>query len=65
MHSGKLETFRIKAYFDSRFRVRQFNPGCLTSFSAPKSRGLKIFPFKTNFRLIKRLFKAGFTVLGY
>jgi hypothetical protein len=45
-------------------RVRQhpFNPGHLTSFSAPKSRDLKIFPFKTGFRLIKGPFKAGFTV---
>jgi hypothetical protein len=50
MHSGRLEIFRIKAYFDFRFRVRQFplNPGYFTSFSAPKSRDLEIFPFKTN-----------------
>jgi len=50
MHSGRLEIFRIKAYFDFRFRVRQFpfNPGYLTSVSAPKSRDIKIFPFKTN-----------------
>jgi hypothetical protein len=64
MHSGRLEIFCIKAYFYFRFRVRQFpfNPGYLTSFSAPKSWDLKIFPFKTNFRLVKGSFKAGFTV---
>jgi len=46
----KAENFRIKAYFDFRFRVRQFpfNPGYLASVSAPKSRDIKIFPFKTN-----------------
>ena len=46
----RLEIFRIKAYFDFRFRVRQFpfNPGFLTSVSAPKSQDIKIFPFKTN-----------------
>ena len=46
----KTGNFRIKAYFDFRFRVRQFlfNPGYLTSVSAPKSRDIKIFPFKTN-----------------
>jgi hypothetical protein len=56
--------FHMKAYFDIRFRVRQFpfNPGYLTSVSALKSRDIKIFPFKT-FRLIKGPFKAGFTVL--
>jgi hypothetical protein len=55
MHSGRLEIFHIKAYFDFRFYVRQFpfNPGYLTSFSAPKSRDLKIFSFKANFPLIK------------
>jgi hypothetical protein len=65
MHSGRLEIFRLTAYFDFRFRVRQypFSPGYLTSFSAPKSRDLKIFPFKTDFRLIKGPFKAGFIVL--
>jgi hypothetical protein len=47
-------------------RVRQypFNPGYLTLFSAPKSRDLKIFPFKTDFLLIKGPFKAGFTVFS-
>ena len=46
----KTGNFRIKAYFDFRFRVRQFpfNPGCLTSVSAPKSWDIKIFLFKTN-----------------
>jgi hypothetical protein len=46
----KTGNFRIKAYFDFRFRVREFpfNPGYLTSVSAPKSRDIKIFPFKTN-----------------
>ena len=46
----KIGNFSIKAYFDFRFRVRQFpfNPGYLTSVSAPKSRNIKIFPFKTN-----------------
>jgi hypothetical protein len=46
----KTGNFRIKAYFDFRFRVRQFpsNPGYLTSVSAPKSGDIKIFPFKTN-----------------
>jgi hypothetical protein len=65
-HSGRLDIFRIKAYFDLRFRIRQFqfNPGYLSSFSAPKSRYLKIFPFKTNFHLIKGPFKAGFTVFS-
>jgi hypothetical protein len=50
MHSGRLEIFCIKAYFDFRFHIRQFpfNPGYLTSASAPKSRDIKIFPFKTN-----------------
>jgi hypothetical protein len=45
-----MEIFRIKAYFDVRFRVRQFsfNPVNLTSVSASKSRDIKIFPFKTN-----------------
>jgi len=45
LHSGRLEIFRIKAYFDFRFRARQypFNPGYLTSVSAPKSRDIKIF----------------------
>jgi hypothetical protein len=64
MHSRRLEIFRMTAYFDSRFRVRQFpfNPGYLISFSAPNSPDLKIFPFKTNFRLIKGPFKTGFTV---
>jgi hypothetical protein len=64
MHSGRLEIFRIKAYFDFLFRVREFplNPGNLTSFSTPKSRDMKIFPFKTNFRLIKGPFMADFTV---
>ena len=46
----KTGNFRIKAYFDFRFLVRQFpfNPGYLTSLSAPKSRDIKLFPFKTN-----------------
>jgi hypothetical protein len=46
----KTGNFRIKAYFDFRFRVREFpfNPGYLTSVSAPKSRDIKTFPFKTN-----------------
>jgi hypothetical protein len=46
----KTGNFYIKAYLDFLFRVRQFafNPGYLTSFSAPKLRDLKIFPFKTN-----------------
>ena len=46
----KTGNFRIKAYFDFRFRVRQFpfNPGYFTSVSAPKSRDIKIFPFQTN-----------------
>jgi len=50
MHSGRLEIFRIMAYFDFRFRVRQFpfNPGYLTSVSTPMSWDIKIFPFKTN-----------------
>jgi hypothetical protein len=50
MHSGRLEIFHINAYFDFRFRVREFpfNPGYLTSVSAPESRDIKIFPFKTN-----------------
>jgi len=50
MLSGRLEIFRIKDYFDFRFHVRQFpfNPGYLTSVSAPKSRDIKIFLFKTN-----------------
>ena len=45
----KTGNFLIKAYFDFRFRVRQFlfNPGYLTSVSAPKSRDIKIFLFKT------------------
>ena len=65
MHSERLEIFRIKAYFDFRFRVRRFpfNPGYLTSVSAPKPRDIKIFPFKTNSVLLKVPFKAGFTVL--
>jgi hypothetical protein len=48
MHSGRLEIFRMKAYFDFRFRVRQFlfNQRCLTSFSAPKSLQLTIFPLR-------------------
>ena len=37
-HSGRLEIFRIKAYFNFRFRVGQFNPGYLTCFS-PKVTG--------------------------
>ena len=47
---ARLEIFRINAYFDFRFRVRQFpfNPGYLTSVSASKSRDIKILPFKTN-----------------
>jgi hypothetical protein len=46
----KTGIFHIKSYFVFRFRVRQFpfNPGYLTSVSAPKSRDIKIFPFKTN-----------------
>jgi len=46
----KTGNFRIKAYFYFRFRVREFpfNPGYLTSVSAPKLRDIKIFPFKTN-----------------
>jgi len=58
MHSGRLENFRIKAYFDFRFRVRQFpfNPGYLTFVSAPVSRDTKYF------RLRQIPFKAGFTV---
>ena len=46
----KTGNFRIKAYFDFRFHVRQFpfNPGYITSVSAPKSLDIKIFPFKTN-----------------
>ena len=46
----KTGNFRIKVYFDFRFRVRvfPFNPGYLTSLLAPKSRDIKIFPFKTN-----------------
>jgi hypothetical protein len=50
MHSEKLDIFRIKAYFDFHFRIRQFpfNPRYLTSVSVPKSRDIKIFPFKTN-----------------
>jgi hypothetical protein len=45
-----MEIFRIKAYFDFCFRVRQFpfNPVYFTSVSASKSRDIKIFPFKTN-----------------
>jgi hypothetical protein len=41
----------IKAYFDFRFPIREFpfNPRYLTSFSAPKSRYLKIFSFKVGF----------------
>jgi hypothetical protein len=44
----KTGNLRIKAYFDFRFSVRQFpfNQGYLTSVSAPKSRDIKIFPFK-------------------
>jgi len=40
----KTENFRIMAYFDFRFRVREFpfNPGYLTSVSAPKSRDQNI-----------------------
>ena len=43
----KTGSFRIKAYFDFRFRVRQFSsyPGYLTSVSDPKSGDIKIFPF--------------------
>jgi hypothetical protein len=65
MHSERLESFRLNAYFDFRFRVRQFpfNPGYLTSVSAPKSRDMKIFPFKT-FYLVKGPFNSGFTVVG-
>ena len=65
--TARLEIFRIKAYYDFRFRVRQFpfNPGYLTSVSASKSRDIKIFPFKTNFRLIQGPFKTGFTVYYY
>ena len=46
----KTGNFHIKAYFDFRFHVRQFtfNAGYLTTVSAPKSRDIKIFPFKTN-----------------
>ena len=46
----KTGNFRIRAYFDFRFRVKDFpfNPGYLTFVSAPKSRDIKIFPFKTN-----------------
>jgi hypothetical protein len=46
----KTGNFRIKAYFDFRFRVIGFplNPGYLTSVSAPKSRDIKMFTFKTN-----------------
>jgi hypothetical protein len=46
----KTGNFCIKAYFDFRFRVGQFpfNPGYLTSVSAPYSWDIKIFPFKTN-----------------
>jgi hypothetical protein len=45
-----LEIFRIKAYFDFRFRFRYFpfNQGFFTSVSAPKSRDITIVPFKTN-----------------
>jgi len=47
---ARLHIFRIKAYFDFRFRVRQFpfNPGYLKSVLASKSRDIEIFPFKTN-----------------
>jgi hypothetical protein len=47
---GKTGNFPYMAYFDVRFRVRQFsfNPVYLTSVSASKSRDIKIFPFKTN-----------------
>jgi len=40
----KTGNFRIKAYSDFRFRVREFpfNPGYLTSVSAPKSRDKNI-----------------------
>jgi hypothetical protein len=50
MHSRRLEIFYIKAYLDFCFNVRPFpfNPGYLTSFSAPKLWDLKIFLFKTN-----------------
>ena len=50
INSGRLEIFRIKAYFDFPFRVREFpfNPEYLTFVSAPKSWDRKIFPFKTN-----------------
>jgi len=46
----KTGNFRIKGYFDFSFHVREFpfNPGYLTSVSAPKSWDIKIFPFKTN-----------------
>jgi hypothetical protein len=46
----KTGNFRIKAYFDLRFRVGQFpfNPGYLTTVSALKSQDIKIFQFKTN-----------------
>jgi hypothetical protein len=46
----KTGNFRIEAYFDLRFVIRQFpsNPEYLTYVSAPKSGDIKIFPFKTN-----------------
>ena len=45
----KTGNFLIEAYFDFRFRVREFpfNPRHLTSVSAPKSWDIKLFPFKT------------------
>ena len=45
----KTGNFRIKAYFDFRFRIREFpfNPRYLTSVLAPKSPDIKIFLFKT------------------
>jgi hypothetical protein len=50
MHSGRLEMFRVKAYFDLRLMQ-----DILTSFSAPKVAGHeKFFRFKTN-SVLKRV----------
>ena len=56
----------MKAYFDFVFRVRQFpfNPGYLTSVSAPKSRDIKISPFKTNSAYKRVRLRQVFTVVA-
>jgi hypothetical protein len=55
----KTANFCIKAYFDFCFHIRQFpfNPGYLTSVSAPKLRDIKIFPFKAGLLYMEKMWR--------